>query len=177
MTFRYPLGSLGWDYARSALGTLACGLPLFSIDLSPVVSVVFATLTLLFAGYGVQTLHRHRSAVDVTPEALILHPRGVRIEWRQITRFSLSYFSLRREGGAGWMELKVQAGPTSAPAVIRLDSRIEGFGEIVRLAADAAGRASLELDATTVSNLANLTGVSTVTTSGPVDGADRSSPA
>ena len=152
MMHRYPVESLVWDYARAGLGTATCGIPLLAMDLSRVVFGVFLALTLLFAVYGVQTLRRQRTALEATPQALVLHPGAVRIDWNELTGLRLAYFSLRREGAGGWMELKLHAGRHA----VRVDSRIEGFREIVELAAGAATRVDLELDPATASNLATL---------------------
>ncbi len=46
----------------------------------------------------------------------------------------LAYYSTRRDRRDGWMQLELRAGAST----IRLDSRIDGFAELVERAALAA---------------------------------------
>jgi hypothetical protein len=61
----------------------------------------------------------------------------------------LSYYSSRRDGRAGWMQLELRSGS----AKLRLDSRIEGFTELVEVSARAAAARGLSLSASTLANL------------------------
>src|SRR5712675_563466 len=67
------------------------------------------------------------------------------IWWSKLDRMKVSYFSTRRDGRGGWMQLELRAGWSS----LRVDSRIEGFSELVVAAAKAAEMRCLSLDPAT----------------------------
>ena len=126
--------------------------PILALDLPPVALAIFACLALLFAAYGVQTWLRLQTRIEVTPGTIEATPFGARLAWRELTRVRLAYFSVRRDRGEGWMELKLEAGPKR----LRVDSRLDGFDEIARRSAIAARVASLPLDSSTVQNFRAL---------------------
>jgi hypothetical protein len=64
----------------------------------------------------------------------------------------LDYYSTRRDGEGGWMQLRLG----DARRTIRIDSGLEGFAELVGEAARAAARRDLALDAATLANLEAL---------------------
>jgi hypothetical protein len=64
----------------------------------------------------------------------------------------LAYYSTRRDRRSGWMQLELGAGG----ARVRLDSRIEGFDQVVRHAAAVAAAHGLALNEATFANLEAL---------------------
>ena len=68
----------------------------------------------------------------------------------------LKYFSTRRDGSHGWMQL-VLKGPS---AKIRIESTLGGFADIVERAARTASNEDLFVSSTTLGNL-KLLGVKT----------------
>jgi hypothetical protein len=74
------------------------------------------------------------------------------IWWSKLDRMKLSYYSTRRDGRGGWMQLKLGAGWST----VRIDSRIEGFTELVSASAKAAEMRGLSLDPATSANLQAL---------------------
>ena len=74
------------------------------------------------------------------------------IRWSKLDRMKLSYYSTRRDGRGGWMQLKLGAGWST----LRVDSRIEGFSELVSASAKAAEMRGLSLDPATLANLQAL---------------------
>ena len=68
------------------------------------------------------------------------------------TRIKLAYYSTRRDRRDGWMQLELRAGSSR----IRLDSRIDGFAELVGRAARAAAARGIELSPATAANLQAL---------------------
>ncbi|TFH47931.1 MAG: hypothetical protein E4H01_07315 [Lysobacterales bacterium] len=70
-----------------------------------------------------QVVRRHAKRVFVSEREIRVRPLGTRLE--------LAYYSVRRDARRGWMELKVQSGTRS----LRVDSRLDGFSEVVRQAA------------------------------------------
>jgi hypothetical protein len=154
MTYRYPWRAMLPDYARAALGMACTVTPLLLMDLSVPVSGVLAFLAMIFTLFAGQAVLRHATRILVSERAICAHPVGGRIPCENLTRLKLAYFSVRRDGRRGWMELKVQSGRRT----LRIDSRLQGFTEVVRQAAAAAKHACIELDASTLSNLATLDG-------------------
>lgn len=150
---RYPLGEIGADYLRAAAGLALTGGPLIFADLLPVVAIILAGLALLFAGYGLRTFWRHRTAVEVSDEALHTHgPFGKTVPWAALDEVRLRYFSTRRDRAKGWMQLTVKG----QEATIQLDSTLEAFEDVTRRVVLAAERRGLELSAATRSNLEAL---------------------
>jgi len=93
---------------------------------------------------------RHASSVEMTERELRARgPREASLRWADLDRMKLAYYSTRRDRRAGWMQLELGAGRTR----LRLDSRIEGFDELVRHAARVAAANGVELKEATVANL------------------------
>ena len=74
------------------------------------------------------------------------------IWWSKLDRMKVSYYSTSRDGRGGWMQLELRAGWSS----LRVDSRVEGFSELVVAAAKAAEMRCLSLDPATSANLQAL---------------------
>ena len=116
-------------------GGLALTLPpLVMFDLPSVTAWILGLLSLGFAVHGIGVVRRQRTRVETDAEGLWFSPPRRRIAWDGITRFGLSYFSTRRDGARGWMELKL----ASPAATLRVDSRLERFNELVGRAWSAA---------------------------------------
>jgi len=152
MTYRYPWRAMVADHVRAVLGLACTGTPLALMQLPGLVQGVLAFLTIIFVMFGLQAALRHATRVLVSERDIRARPLGKRLAWDALTGLRLAYFSVRRDGRNGWMELKLQSGRSR----LRVDSRLEGFTEIVRLAAAASTGACLYLDVSTLSNLATL---------------------
>ena len=167
MTYRYPWRAMAPDYARAAGGFLCTATPALFMDLASLVTGVLAFLAAIFLLFGAQAALRHATRILVSERDIRALPMGTRLDWDGLTRLTLAYFSVRRDGRSGWsepsshqrpdgrggwMELKLRSGRRT----LRIDSRLEGFSEVVRQAAAAATGACLQLDTTTLGNLATL---------------------
>lgn len=150
--YRYPLAKLTPDYLRAGIGIAVVGLPLATMELPGVVSAVLACLLVLFLAFALQNLLQHFCRVEMSETSLVMRPWGTRIDWRELTRLRLAWFTVRRGGKQGWMELKMRAGR----ARVRLDSRLDGFDEVARRAVAAAQERELDLDPVTLANLRTL---------------------
>ena len=153
---RYPSRALFGDYARSAAG-LAVGLGvLVSVPLSPVILTIFGGITVLFLVFGLRTLQRHLVRVAVTEDGIAAAGLVTRaLRWVALECLTLRYYGTRRQrkdGGGGFLQLKLRGGGVS----LRLESSIDGFDEIIRQAAHAARRQGLALDPATAGNLLGL---------------------
>jgi len=149
----YPPSALVGDYLRAAVGFF----PIIAVlGIEPVGIVGATTLggfAALFAVFGIRTALRHCTFIEVTEAAL--QSSGLwrtSISWSKLDRMKLSYYSTRRDGRGGWMQLKLGAGRST----LRIDSRVEGFSELAIASAKAADARGLSLDPATSVNLQAL---------------------
>ena len=149
---RYPPAAMLSDYVVSGGGLALTLPPLMMFDLPDLTVWILAPMSLGFAVHGIGVVRRQRIRVETDADGLWFSPPRRRIAWNEITRFGLSYFSTRRDGARGWMELKL-AGPG---ATLRVDSRLERFDELAGRAWSAASRCGVEPDPTTRANLEAL---------------------
>ena len=152
MIYRYPARALAADYLRAAAGLAFSVGPLLAFDLPVAAQAVFLPVAGLFVLFTVQAAGRGRLRIAVTEDGLERWPGARRMPWGSVTGVKLAYFSVRRDGGEGWMELKLRA----AGSTLRADSRLTGFADLVRRVFQAAREAGVEIDATSAGNLAAL---------------------
>jgi hypothetical protein len=141
------------DYLRAAAGFVPTAAILTTMPVGVVAATVLSGFGAIFAVFGVRTLVRHGTRFDLTESAL--RASGLRrtsIAWAELDRMTLAYYSTRRDRRDGWMQLELRSGRKK----VRLDSRIEGFAELVGKSASAAKSRGLTLNAATLSNLATL---------------------
>jgi hypothetical protein len=152
VTLRYPPAAMAGDYLRAAAGLGLTAGPALLLDLPTPALVVLVSMATLFGIFGVQVWRRHRARYRLTPEGITADPGGRRFPWARLEGLSLAWYSVRRDREEGWMELTLWAGGQR----LRLDSRVEGFQELVRAASAAARAADLALDPRTLANLEAL---------------------
>jgi hypothetical protein len=141
------------DYLRATAGLVPAVAILATLPLGSITTVVVGGFAALFAGFGIRTIIRHRTRLEVTGSAL--RATGLRrasIVWEELDGMNLAYYSTRRDRREGWMQLDLRSGHSR----IRLDSRITGFAELVEISARAAETRGLTLSAATAANLAAL---------------------
>ena len=140
------------DYAMSGIGLALSLPPIVMLDLPAVTFGILVLMSLCFAAYGLGVVRRRQTRIEIGEDGLSFSPPPRRIAWSEITRFRLAYFSTRRDGVRGWMELKIEA----RTATLRVDSRLDRFQELVGRAWNAAARQGVEPDPTTRANLEAL---------------------
>jgi hypothetical protein len=167
----YPISTLSSDYLRVAVGlTLTLG-PLLLLDLASVIAWLLSALAVLFIWFGVRTGLRQMSSVELSPQEIAIRgPFGRQLAWDELTRMKIAYYAPRGWSSArrrdrqheraerddrerGWLQLTLQ-GAHGRP--IRVESTLEGFDQVLRRAMAAATHQQLELDPTTMANLAAL---------------------
>ena len=149
---RYPPSAMVSDCVMSGAGLVLTATPLAMLDLPALTLWILGLLALCFAVHGLGMVRRHRLRVETDDHGLSFSPPHRRIDWNEITRFGLAYFSTRRDGARGWMELKIGTHATT----LRVDSRLERFTELVGRVWNAVARRGLEVDPTTRANLEAL---------------------
>lgn len=149
----YPTPALLGDYLR-AMGGLVTAIAILAIvPVGIVGAALLGGLAALFAVFGIRTALRHYTCIEMSEAAL--RTSGLlraSIPWNELDQMTLAYYSTRRDGRGGWMQLKLRAGWSN----LRVDSQIEGFSELVSAAAAAAATRGLSLDPATSVNLQAL---------------------
>lgn len=151
---RYPTATLYADYLRAAFGLALTLGPLLLLDVAAVVVALLAVLGLLFAWFGMRTVSRHLSRVEVSQNAIALRgPVTRHLAWGDLERMKLAYYAPRRSRDDGWLQLTLRGADGCS---IRLDSTLAGFDQVLGQASRAARAKALPMDAATHANLAAL---------------------
>ena len=151
--YAYPTSAMYGDYLRAAAGFVPTAAILATAPVGIVAATVLSGFVALFAVFGLRTVLRHGTRFEMTGSAL--RASGLRrtsIAWGELDRVTLAYYSTRRDRRDGWMQLELRSGWTK----VRLDSRIDGFAELVDKSARAARSRGLTLNGATLANLAAL---------------------
>ncbi|MGD9615575.1 MAG: hypothetical protein AB7H90_09540 [Alphaproteobacteria bacterium] len=149
----YPASAMIGDYLRAAAGIVPAGAIFATVPVAPFPATVLGGFAIVFGIFGLRTALRHNTSIEIGD--IGIRARGLverRIAWAELDRVKLSYYSTRRDRKSGWMQLELSGGGTK----LGLDSRIEGFGEVARRAAEAAYARQLQLSESTAANLEAL---------------------
>ena len=155
-TYRYPIASLLPDGLRALAGLAFTGLPLAMLPVAPWFGMVLAAGVVLFGVFGGLTALRARTEVRVDDNGIELSPGRGRLRWSALAGVKLRYFAIRRERERergqgrrrGWMQLVLKGDDR----VVRIDSRLDGFDDVLRRSVSAAASAGLHLDPVTRTN-------------------------
>lgn len=151
---RYPIATLYADYLRAASGLALTLGPLLLLEVADVLVALLAVLGLLFAWFGMRTVARHLSRVELSGSAIALRgPLSRHLAWGDMEFMKLAYYAPRRSREDGWLQLTLR-GAGGRP--IRLDSTLAGFDQVLGLASRTARAKDLPMDAATHANLAAL---------------------
>ena len=141
------------DYLRAAAGFLPTAAVFATVPVGAAAATVLAAFATLFAVFGIRTALRHGTRLQMSEAALSASGLvRVSIEWDRLDKMTLAYYSTRRDRRDGWMQLELRSGRSS----LRVDSRIEGFAELVERSARAAEQRGLPLKPATLANLQAL---------------------
>jgi hypothetical protein len=151
---RYPKAALTAALVRAGLGVAVCAAIVIGSRGEAVLLAIGLALAAIFAAYGLRAALRDRQAVILSKDALaILGPLPRRLAWNELTQLRLAYYTTRRDGENGWMELRLRSGRTR----MTLESELDGFAEIAFAGRDAAESLGLRLSSATMRNYAHLT--------------------
>jgi hypothetical protein len=171
-TYNYSARRIFADYFRTGLGMTLTAVPLSLPDLHAFFQALFGAAFIFFSIYGIATVKRHVTQIHVTEQGVSLKGPEFRgfgsatVNWLEISDLKLAYFSTSRDGSNGWMQLSL----TGARKNIKIESRLDGFQKIARLAVNSAQANHLTLDPATIDNLIALGIPSNVTDFSKVSG-------
>ncbi len=149
----YPTSAMISDYLRAAAGFMPTAALLALAPVGVVAGVILGGLAAMFAVFGIRTALRHASPIEMSEAGVSASgPLGTAIRWDRLDAIKLGYYSTRRDRRDGWMQLELRAGTSR----IRLDSRIDGFAQLVGRAARAGAAREIELSPPTAANLQAL---------------------
>src|SRR5688572_19179509 len=117
----YPASAMVGDYLRAASGVVPVGVLFATVPVGTVAATVLGSLGALFAVFGVRTVLRHGTILEMSETELRAEGAWRRtIAWAELDRMKLTYYSTSRDRRGGWMQLELGAGPVR----VKLDSRI-----------------------------------------------------
>jgi hypothetical protein len=149
----YPASAMIGDYLRAAAGLVPTGAVFATAPVGTVGGAVLGGFAAIFAIFGLRTVLRHGTRLEMTDTELRAQGAWRRtIAWAELDRMKLAYYSTRRDRRSGWMQLELGAGRTR----VRLDSRIAGFDQLVCRAAEVAVWRGVALNDATHANLESL---------------------
>lgn len=167
--FRYRASAMRGDYARAALGLLLTAGPLAAVNAGQVGTAVLGGLALLFLLFGVRTGVRQLSRYRMDENGIAVDgPIEKRLAWRDVASVGLSYYTTRRSGGEGWMQLKLKGGRVT----FRIESTLDGFTEIVERSCREAVERGIDMDRATINNMKAL-GITPRSNPSPAGAHDR----
>lgn len=153
---RHEFRALVPDYVRAAAGILLTAGPAALVPTTAAVFWILTIFAVLFACYAVTVFIRQASILECTDDGIALSgPIRKSILWTELREARLKYFSTRRDGAQGWMQLVIKGSGVS----IRIESTLNGFADIVKRSVKAANDEGLTLSSSTLRNL-ELMGVS-----------------
>jgi hypothetical protein len=149
----YPAGYFVRAYVRAGAG-LACTLGAwYAIPVSGAATLIFAATAAAFVLYAAQIRLRQLTAVRWDGDGIDVDgPRPRRLPWSELRDVRLAYYSTRRDGENGWMQLKIRG----KSGVLRLDSDAAGFDRLVIASLHHADRLGLDVTPVTRHNAAVL---------------------
>ena len=151
--YRYPTQALTGDFVRSVTGLAFTLGPMLLAQPAPPMMAVLGTLAALFAAHGVRTWIKSKTRIAVDDEGISAHgARSATLRWNGLRQMHLRYYSTRRDGSKGWMQMKLKGEDTT----LRFDSTLIGFADLVRRAAAEAAKRGVDLPPATQANLAAL---------------------
>jgi hypothetical protein len=151
--FTYSFSDLIGSYLRTFFGIALTAGPLLLLNPSSVIVYLLGFLFILFLCYGIRTLVRQMTRMEVSRVGIkMMGPINRTIKWEELGSFKLKYYSTRRDREAGWMHLKLKGKGLG----LGIDSSISGFEDLVKTTYSAATMNGIAIDAGTVRNLQAL---------------------
>ena len=147
---RHTIHTIGSDYIRAGLGLAVTGFPILFLPTTGPVYWTLIFLVFLFVVYTGNVIIRHASVIELRNTGILVSgPLSRSMRWQDLEEMRLGYFSTRRDGSQGWLQLVLKGSGVK----IRIESTLTGFTDIVKRASKAASDQGLNLSPTTAGNL------------------------
>ena len=146
----YPSSAMVGDYLRAAAGLVPTGVLFATVPIGTVAATVLGGFAAIFGVFGLRTVLRHGTSLEMTddraadPRRLAPHDPLGRARPHEARLLLDPPRPARRLDAA-----RTRRGRRK----VSLDSRIAGFDQVVRRAAEAAAARGIELNEATVANL------------------------
>jgi hypothetical protein len=151
--FAYPAKEIRKEYIRAGFGVTITLVPLLLFGPSSVIVYILAGFLMLFAAYGIRAVYRSGQQIILGQEGISVSGlKGKHINWEELETFKLSYFSTRRDGENGWMQLKLKGKGDG----LTFESTITDFEDLVLHCTKEALRRRLSFDPASIRNLSVL---------------------
>jgi len=148
--FCYTTKEINKEYLRAAVGIAFSLVPLLLLKPSSVIVSILASMFCLFFLYGIRAIDRSQTQICVTAGGICSEGIFTRaIKWEELEALKLSYFSSRRDGEAGWMQLKLKGRGVR----LRVESTISDFEILVSICASMAQKNDIQLDRASIRNM------------------------
>lgn len=149
----YPRTAAFGDLIRALFGGGAAVVPVAAVPTGPTVTLLLLAIVAVFAALGLRAtlLLFTRFEIDEMGIAAV-GPLNRAVSWRDLRIVKLAYYSTRRDRSGGWLQLTL----VDERRRVSVDSRLDGFGRIAAIAAEAARARNLTLDPATRSNFEAL---------------------
>ncbi len=152
-THRYPVSSLWPDSLRAIIGITATFGPLLFLDVAGPLVLVLGVLGLVFLTFAARLILQSLWSFELSNNAISRRgPAARSLSWPDITSLKLAHYSAPRRTSQGWYQLRLQG----RSGVLKIDSTIDGFDEIVASAVRAIANSGLVFDPATAENLKSL---------------------
>lgn len=148
----YPRSAAAADLLRAGLGCAFALVPLVAASPPPAVGVVLLVMLGIFVALGLRGALLLFTHIEVSA-AGVSAGSAREMPWRDLRRVKLAYYSTRRDGRSGWLQLTLESADR---ARLRVNSRLDGFRQVALAAAQAANANHLPLDPPTRSNFEAL---------------------
>ena len=147
---RYPVPSLLSDSLRAVFGITVTLGPLFSLNVALPAALILGGLGLIFLTFAFKLVQQSLSSIELSSEGIARHGLvAQKITWPNVTSFKLAHYGAPRKPSSGWYQLMLRG----SGGILRVDSTINGFEDIVASAVEAARKSGLILDPATAENL------------------------
>ncbi len=151
--FSYSTKEITKEYWRSGMGITLSLVPLLLLSPSSVIVYILGSFLCLFVFYGVRTYCRNKMKVILGDQAIQVTGLWEKlIQWEELEELKLAYFTTRRDGENGWMQLRLKGRGDR----LRVESTITDFWELVSMCAHKARENGVLLDAATIRNMQAL---------------------
>ncbi|MEM8947949.1 MAG: hypothetical protein AAGA21_03535 [Pseudomonadota bacterium] len=151
--YRYPASSLVPDSLRAILGITATLGPLLFLAVAWPFALILGSLGVVFLAFAVRLILQSLSSFELSDGGISRHgPTARNLSWPEITSLKLAHYGMPRRSSVGWYQLRLKG----RDGVLKIDSTIDGFDEILASAVRGVAKRGLTFDPATAENLKSL---------------------